>query len=154
MTREYKVRSKFDLVCPDCSTTFSTNSYRAIRCKPCAKSADYRKHMLDYKWRINKLIAMAKNRAKEKNLPFDLTKEYMIGLWDGTAGICPISDREFDLNSWGNKGQVNPNAPSIDRINPKLGYVQGNVRFVIYHINVAISEYGLDMFKALIKDVR
>ena len=153
MKRDYKSRDSFKLICPDCNLDFLTNSYRTIRCKACAKNSAYRTHMLDYKWRLKKLIAMAKNRAQEKNLPFNLTHEYLIGLWDGMDGICPISKRELDLNPYGEKGQVNPNAPSIDRINPKLGYVQGNVRIVIYHINVALSEFGLDALIKLAQDL-
>ena len=151
--RHYKTRDLFTIECCDCKGPVTTNSYRTLRCISCSKSADYRRNMLDYKWRLSKLIAMAKNRAKEKKLPFNLSKQFMIDLWEKQKGTCPISHRSFDLESSGVFGQVNPNAPSIDRINPKLGYVEGNVRIVIYHVNVAISEFGLDIFQKLIKDI-
>jgi len=109
--------------------------------------------MLDYKWRLNKLLAAAKNRASTKDLPYNLTLDYLVDLWDKQEGVCPISKRKLDLAPYGEKGQVNPNAPSIDKIIPKLGYVEGNVRLVTYHINVALSEYGLEALIQLAKDV-
>lgn len=51
------------------------------------------------------------------------------------------------------KGQVNPNAPSVDRIVPSLGYVQGNVRLITYHVNVALAEFGLGSLIKLSEDV-
>jgi hypothetical protein len=97
--------------------------------------------MLDYKWRITKLCSMAKNRAKEKSLPFDLTPEFLIQLWQEQCGCCVLTGVLFNL-SGSDTHSVHPDAPSIDRIKPELGYVMGNVRFVKYHVNVALSEYG------------
>ena len=108
--------------------------------------------MLNYKWRLTKLLAMAKNRAKEKQIPFNLDIEFLINLWEETNGTCPISGRNFDLNQ-DVLYTVNINAPSIDRIVPALGYVKGNVRIVIYMVNVAMSEYGSEHFMKLIDDI-
>lgn len=144
MKRNYKPRDFFSISCRECSEPVKTNSYRTLMCKQCSSYNEYKKNMLDYKWRLNRLIASAKNRAKEKSLKFNLTKEYIISLWEESNGICSITNQSFDLNYFGKKGQVNPNAPSIDRIIPELGYVEGNVRLVTYHVNVALSEFGLE----------
>lgn len=109
--------------------------------------------MLDYKWRLRKLTAMARNRAKVKNLDFNIDEGYLISLWDSSFGNCAVSRRSFDLKPFGKKGQVNPNAPSVDRIVPELGYTKGNIRLVTYHVNVALSEFGLDELIKLAKDV-
>lgn len=153
MKRAYKARAHFNIECRECGVNVSTNSYRTLMCAPCRKSVEWKKNMLDYKWRLGKLVAAAKNRAKEKNLPFNLTKEYLISLWEGNNGVCAVSGRQLNLESWGERFQVNPDAPSVDRINPKLGYVEGNVRLVTYHINVALSEFGLESLLLLANDV-
>jgi hypothetical protein len=108
--------------------------------------------MLDYKWRLSKLLALAKNRAKEKHLNFDLTHDYLVELWEFNLASCAVTGRLFDLEP-SNVGLVNKNAPSIDRIEPKKGYVKGNVRIIVYMLNCAIGEYGLDELRNLAKDL-
>jgi len=93
---------------------------------------------------------MAENRAKTKDVPFDITPEYMLDLWNKTDGCCAVTGLTFDLDK-SDKGKVNPYAPSIDRIKPSLGYTRGNVRLICYQLNLAISEYGLDQFDNLVK---
>jgi hypothetical protein len=99
---------------------------------------------------LTKLCAAAKNRAKVKNLPFNITSKYIWQLWEESGGRCALTKQKFDLTKWGGKGQVNPQAPSIDRIDPKLGYVKGNVRLITYHMNVALTDFGVDEFRNLL----
>ena len=132
--------------CSDCLDVFTTFSNKAFRCRKCARGAEFRNNMLKPKWRIRKLIAAAKFRANKQGVNFDIDLDYMMELY---TGKCQVTGRVFDFNSYNKPGQVNPNAPSIDRIIPALGYTKGNVRLITYHLNVAISEYGLEMFKQL-----
>jgi hypothetical protein len=94
---------------------------------------------------------MAKNRAKTSNVPFDIDKEYLTNLWDENNGCCALTKRPFKLESWGDFGQVNPDAPSVDRINPSLGYIKGNIRLVTYHMNISLSDFGTELFEVLAK---
>lgn len=153
MKRNYKQRNFFTIQCRECNTPVSTNSYRTLMCNPCSKYNDYKSNMLSYKWRLKKIWAGAKFRAKSKNLEFDITIDHLIDLWEASGSTCAVSNRKFDLTSYGDKGQVNPNAPSLDRIIPSKGYTIGNVRLVTYHTNVALSEYGLDALKNLASDI-
>ncbi len=102
--------------------------------------AYYARKMLEPEFRIGKLIAMAKNRAKKKDLLFDIDLPYMMEMWSKQNAKCIISGVEFVLES--GEGRVHRHTPSIDRISPELGYTKGNVRLVTYHINVALSEFG------------
>jgi hypothetical protein len=107
----------------------------------------YEANMLKPEFRLSKLMAMAKNRAKTKGLEFNLSLDYLMDLWDGH---CALSGIELELNR-SDKGKVNPYAPSLDRIVPELGYTMGNVRIVCYQMNVALSEFGLDQFDELVR---
>ena len=49
--------------------------------------------------------------------------------------VCPVLRIELD---WGMNGRQ-PNSPSLDRINPRLGYVKGNVEFVANIANMMMS---------------
>jgi len=61
----------------------------------------------------------AKNRAKKKGLPFNLTKDYLSSIMSNT---CPVLNIQMEF------GKVNrETSPSLDRIIPELGYVRGNV---------------------------
>jgi hypothetical protein len=97
---------------------------------------------------------MAKSRAKKKSLPFDIDAEYLLSLWKDQQGCCKLTGVKFDLTKWGTKGQVNPDAISVDRINPGLGYTKGNVRLVTYHMNISLSDFGIQEFERLIKNYK
>jgi hypothetical protein len=105
--------------------------------------------MLDPEFRIRKLTSMAKHRAKQSGVPFDIDSEYMMTLWNDNDGKCAITKIPLDLDK-SDKGKVNPYAPSFDRIIPELGYVKGNVRIVCYQLNIALSEFGLAQFDELV----
>lgn len=114
--------------------------------------ASYAEWSLDPRLRLQKLSYMAKNRAKMKNLEYDIDGDYLYSLWIEGNGCCALTGQSFDLTKWGGKGQVNPQAPSVDRIEPKLGYVKGNVRLITYHMNIALSDFGTDEFERLIRN--
>lgn len=98
-------------------------------------------------------FVITNNRAKTKGLDFDLNHDFLLDLWTLQGGRCAISGRILDLNPYGYKGQVNPNAPSIDRVVPNKGYTKNNIRFVCYQVNVALSEFGDEALKQLCKDI-
>lgn len=123
-------------------------------CSKCLSRYEFISKSTEYKWRLGKLLAAAKNRARDKYLPFNLDLDYLISLWENNSGCCEVTGQQFDLESWGNKGQVSPQAPSIDRIVPKSGYIKGNVRIITYHLNVALSDFGIKEFEKLIASYR
>lgn len=60
---------------------------------------------------------------------------------------CPITKTSFDNIHWGTLY-----TPSIDRINPKLGYVNGNVSVIRYDWNTFKSNYGWSTFRKCLSD--
>lgn len=76
------------------------------------------------------LLRGARERALRKNLQFNLTKEYLATIW---LGRCAVTGMPFKTG----KG-FGPKffSPSLDRIDRDKGYVEGNVRFVIWAVNV------------------
>ena len=143
----YPRKEKF---CEECVNAYQ-GAGKSIYCSvQCSHRNYYNKNMLDPEWRLAKLLSMAKNRAKEKKLDFDLTLEYLKGLWDGTDGKCQVSNIPFELRR-PEFGKVHPYAPSIDRIEPSRGYTKGNVRIIVYQLNVALSEFGLEQFNNFVK---
>ncbi len=86
-------------------------------------------------WR--KMVTAAKGRAKKKSLPFDLTFEWGKDRW---TGFCELTGLPFASRR---EAPVGAFSPSIDRIDPALGYIQSNCRFVLHGIN-ALKSDGTD----------
>lgn len=79
-------------------------------------------------------IERARYKAARKGVPFGLTMQHMRRVYQGAGGVCAVSGHPFEL-----KG---PFRPSLDRITPSLGYMDGNVRIVCLIANTAMLNYG------------
>jgi hypothetical protein len=88
-------------------------------------SRNFRKR---YPWKH--LLNIAKHRADRKGVPFALTKDWARENW---TGFCAITGLPFDLDKVGSG--PGPNSPTIDRKDPKLGYVPENCFFVLACVN-------------------
>lgn len=73
----------------------------------------------------------AKRRAKEKGQPFDLTPEWASARW---TGRCEITNIAFERGAGLHKGP-HTRAATIDKIEPKLGYVKNNCRIILQAVN-------------------
>lgn len=128
--RTYGSRRKFRTTCKDCQN--QQERLRKIRLD--TRTAEQRKN-----WRHNNrasaLVSSARVRARDKGLAFDLDVtqiQYRIDL-----GRCELTGIKFDLEGgW--------NSPSLDRINPALGYTMDNVRIVLTALNVMMNRWGPD----------
>ncbi len=94
--------------------------------------------------RKNRMVQGAKTRAKERGLPFNLVPEDF-----ELPDDCPVLGFSLSLKSGGGKRY---NTPSLDRINPPLGYVKGNVRVISWRANQLRSNATLAELKALVAD--
>ena len=59
------------------------------------------------------------------NVPFLITPEYLQEIW---TGYCPIYKHPLPLPAI--KGTPRCEAPQLDRLDPSLGYVEGNVTWL------------------------
>lgn len=143
-----KVPSK--RICKQCGSEYLGVGHSLYCSSVCSSMNQYEANMFKPKWRLNKLAAMAKNRAQAKGLPFNIDTEYLYSLWEENDGCCAILGISLELGR-SEKGKVHPYAPSIDRIIPQNGYVRGNVRIIAYQLNVALSEFGLEQFDELVQ---
>lgn len=102
---------------------------------------------------VRYLWGRAKLNAKSKNVPFDLTIEQVSRMIEATGQRCPIAGVRFDyLDRMGNK-RFRPWAPSLDRIRPEFGYTVANCRIVCAYVNLAMNEFGEDVFVAVARHV-
>jgi hypothetical protein len=88
------------------------------------------------KYRARTLWIGAYNRAKKKDLEFDLTIDWIESKLK--EGVCEMTGMEFQIKEYSKQGHLertNPYAPSIDRINPDKGYTKDNVQVVLNNYN-------------------
>lgn len=90
------------------------------------------------------LISSAKKRANELNLPFNIRYDDIL-----LPEICPILDKKINYNS-----NISTNySPSLDRIDPKLGYIKGNIQVISKLANSMKSNANREELKAFSKNI-
>ena len=103
-----------------------------------------KQHAGTAKSRASLLLSGAKRRSKDRSLLCTLTKSWVRAKVE--AGCCELTRVAFDFSSPAGT-RVNPYAPSIDRIDPKLGYTPDNCRVVCTWVNIAMNEHGAETFR-------
>ena len=143
-------------------------TYRRYKCRECS-SAEYRrwKESPGYTIRLAKAREdrarlkrenpklrwssyakpAAKQRAKQRQIPFDLTTEYIFSI---VSDRCPLLGIEL---SYTNKTSL-PNSAALDRIDGALGYVHGNVWVISMLANRIKTNASLEQLEMLTKNWR
>ena len=86
---------------------------------------------------ITRLLSASKRRAKLKNLAFDLDREWIIK--KVKPMICEATGLPLSLEI-DNRYQHSPFKPSIDKIDPKKGYIKDNCQIVAVIYNKAKAD--------------
>jgi hypothetical protein len=82
---------------------------------------------------VQRFHSRARSRAKEKDIPFDISLEYLRSI---ATDSCPVFHTPFGWGPSGlGRGKFKDNAPQLDRIIPELGYIVGNVAFISHRAN-------------------
>jgi hypothetical protein len=96
------------------------------------------------KWKerspVSVCYSMAKATASRRSVSFDLDLDDLRLVYHHQRGKCAVTGIPFDLTIGSDR------RPSLDRINASVGYVSGNVRFVLSSANYMMRSYGLDFF--------
>lgn len=75
--------------------------------------------------RLNIALNHAKRRASKSGVAFSITVDHLSDIFP-KDGICPALGTRLQ---WGSASGLDT-SPSLDRIDPTLGYVAGNVRWL------------------------
>lgn len=91
------------------------------------------------------ILTRRKYYAKKGGYPFSLDIELQISL---APEFCPVLGIKLD---WGCIGKLHAtdNSPSLDKIKPELGYVEGNVAWMSHKANTMKSNATLQEIEAL-----
>lgn len=91
------------------------------------------------------LFSLTKGRAKEYGLAFDLTVEDLV-----IPNVCPILNIPIYFAESGTYEGKNPNSPSVDRIDPSLGYIKGNIQIISWRANHLKNNATLEELQAIV----
>jgi hypothetical protein len=131
--------------------TSSGTSYN-VKCKTCfgqinrARTIEYRKDASRF---IASRLTSYACRARSENILFDLDAEYLIQLWNEQDGKCFYTEHPIDFTLL-TQSRAHPHLfqPSLDKKDPALGYVKGNVVWTAYVINRMKNDLDYDDFIA------
>lgn len=91
------------------------------------------------------LWVAAKNRAKKKNIEFNISEDDF-----ELPSVCPL----LNIPMWKNPEESCPNSYSLDRINPNKGYVKNNVWVISKRANVIKSNATIEELELLVINLR
>ena len=154
--KEYKLFSEFYKDNSNKSSCWGSNK-RGVgyHCKSCHK--EYQDNICPFK----KWFQRKKGQAKINGIEFTIEPEGIPGVkirqtitesrgrkytsWEGVEypKVCPVLGMKLDWSMNGNQ----PNSPSLDRDNSKLGYIKGNVTMMSNLANMMKSNATSEQLK-------
>lgn len=103
-------------------------------------AANRLKNPVLYMWRN------CRNRAKTLGIEFDLEINDII-----VPDICPVLGIKLEWGRGSKTGFNAPNAPSVDRFDPKQGYTKRNILVMSNRANILKRDGTLMEFKAIVR---
>ena len=123
----------------------TNNDYRASRCLDCEKK--------EFEVRYSKnpfpqMRSNAKIRSKQDGRIFDVSTEYLKSIFPKDSR-CPVLGVKFDMSY--KKGGVRKYSPTVDKIIPEKGYVEGNLIIVSHIVNRLKSDANYEEMEKILK---
>ncbi len=85
--------------------------------------------------------------AADRGITFEVTIEYLWELFQSQNGRCALSGVPIKLSTrHSSRTNKREQTASLDRINPDVGYCEGNVWFVHKDVNYMKLDYTLEEF--------
>lgn len=103
------------------------------------------------------MLHRTRSRARRAGLDFNLTLEDIV-----IPSHCPVLGIELISNGYqpgirGGTGVgrgIHPHAPTLDRINPRIGYVKGNVWVISWRANKIKADATLEELQKIVDAIK
>jgi hypothetical protein len=95
------------------------------------------------RWRMAQIIKNSKSSRRRGNIPKEnnLTIDYLLKIFPNDFR-CPVFGYKME---WGGETTIEKDtSPSLDRIDPNLGYIVGNVHFISVKVNRVKSDQNTE----------
>jgi len=119
-------------------------------------NAGWREKCLSYpNIMFGRAVTNARSRAIKKGIPFDLTRDDVIKMFEDQDGRCYYSDIKLSVVKSDASKTHDPFKMSLDCVDPALGYVKGNVVWCAYCVNALklkmSKESMIDICRSVVK---
>jgi hypothetical protein len=105
------------------------------------------KYHTDTDERVKQIVRVARTRALQRGIPFDLDPDDII--MRVRNGVCEATGAKFNLDDIGS-----PFAPSLDQVVPSGGYTKSNVKVVCMIYNGMKADYSAEQVNEFIAVLR
>tara|TARA_Y100001970_G_C13483638_1_gene485594 strand:- start:64 stop:444 length:381 start_codon:yes stop_codon:yes gene_type:complete len=102
---------------------------------------------------FGRAVSNARNRALKKNIPFDLTRDDVMKMFDDQDGRCYYSGLKLNVVKADASRTHDPFKMSLDCVDPNLGYVKGNVVWCAYCVNALKLKMSEDSMIAVCRAI-
>lgn len=141
--------------CEICGSEFSpVNKNHRFCSRNCVRKNFYNNHpgkmkekrLWGHRNPVAQMFSRVKSRALREGIPFDIDKSDI-----SIPEVCPVLGILLSRNI-GRRG-YSPSSPSLDRIDPGMGYVKGNVRVISARANLLKSDATIDELSLVLQDL-
>lgn len=126
-------------------------------CKTCDKerqALDKARQRDDPELYCRRIIPSLKSRAKEQSVPFNLTGEQLYLILQDQGFKCYYTGEPLDFSVVSeNTNYPHRDMPSVDKMEPTLGYVVENTVWTLYYVNRAKNDLNHEEFLKLCQKV-
>lgn len=103
---------------------------------------------------LKRLLVRAWKRCIEDNLPCDIDILALQRMWSDQGGRCAVSGLPFSHSPLFRLGsRTNPWGMSLDQIEAGRGYIQKNLRLVLWAVNLGLCDWGEDIYLRICRAV-
>lgn len=106
----------------------------------------------DIDFYIRKKLYRLRSMCKREKIDFNLDLDYLYDKWNNNYGKCFYTNIPMN-NSMEQQGFQCWNGPSLDRLNPSLGYTKGNIVWCIFAVNSFKGSLTLEQFKDQVSNI-
>ena len=137
-------------ICVNCGTTFLAYRNKAKFCSTkcvnkaynnTGKAMIFRRASVENTLRT--IVWHARQRAKKKNLIFEIDEEYILNLLKKQDGKCAATGIKLESSKANTKKYKSPFTISLDRIDSDKGYTKDNVQLVCIMFNEMKNIYTM-----------
>jgi len=111
------------------------------------EKAEHKRRLTPQGW-AKLLVYGARSRAKKQKLSMQITATDVLRVWP-SDNRCPVLGMPFAFGRNTGGRMKRDAAPSLDRIDPKKGYVPGNIAVISWRANLLKRDATADEIKRL-----
>lgn len=126
-----KTQTRYIWRCLKCKKEYGpsvgTDIFKSKYSKCCQRRFDEKTNYRGHRLLTGSKVTQIKDGAHRRGIEFNVTAEYLWSVWEKQGGLCAYTGLPIALNT--------PKSASLDRKDSSIGYIEGNVHWVLWEVN-------------------